>query len=296
MVSCNKDNAITNPQEDAVLSARDAYVWSKITSFSNKFNDSNSRDNVLVPSDSVVWYIETMLNIEMSVDTTFDKMQRGEFNYSLNVDESGYVLMSEISYVYDLLVADINNQIDQIDADYKYLIIADLFEQPSRDGSFGLAVYSYVGTHNRGTCYTAFTQDDNWYYGNNLGREDGYLLYHSDAGQQLAYRINNQKVVPEYEHVWVDVHTSPNAIGSPTNSRLFYQVSTTPPVIPYTDMTTFLWSIHYYAYNELEDTPYGFFPAGTEYANHWFRFINLWTNEPNPSDNILLSCYKLCLC
>ncbi len=284
--SCKKEDQSIMDNSNGKYTENALNIWNRLNSFNNKMKDGNSsRDIVLVPADSVIWYLENMLNIQLSVDTSFSTSDKYRENYTLDLDENGFVAMSELTTLYNQMESDIENQLGQIESDYKYLLIADLYEENSRSGDMEIALDGIYAT-GRFMTYTPFTEDDNWYYGHMLGREDGSYLYQSDAIVQLAMRINNQGIKPTFQYnTWLDPIQSPNNIGSPSNDRMFYEVAASAPVIEHNDMLTYLMSWHYLVYNSSSDIPYGYFPTGPGYEDYYFHLVDYWTNEQPPSDN-----------
>lgn len=282
--ACKKENQILKKDQVIEYTPEALNIWNRLNTFNQKLKGNNSRENILVPADSVVWYLESMLNIQLSVDTSFCDSYKYENSYTANVDEDGYVAMSELTVLFNTMVTDIESQLNQIDSDYKYLIIADLYEETSRTGNLEIALDGICAT-TRFQSYTAFTSIDNWYYGHMLGRSDGAFFKKSDGGQQLKIRINNQGIKPTFQYNnWLNIWQSPNNIGNSTNNRMYYEEATSAPIISYTEMTTLLMSMHYLVYNSSSDIPSGYFPTGVGNEDMWFKCINFWTNEEPPGD------------
>ena len=60
--------------------------------------------------------------------------------------------------------------------------------------------------------YWPFFDDDDWYFGNMLGRCDGTYIYESDGGQELKTRLNNPYIQ------WV----GPGSFVDPVQRHAFY--------------------------------------------------------------------------
>jgi len=277
----NTDKQIPDTLQVAEYTPAAMDIWKRLNTFNQRLKDVVSRDNVLIPADSVIWYLESMLNIQVSKDTTFCDLYKHETSYTASIDENGYVAMSELTILFNQMVLDIEYQLDQIDSDYKYLIIADLFEGSSRTGNLEIGLDGIFAI-NRFEAYTPFTDIDDWYYGNMLGRSDGAYEYVSDGGQQLKLRINNQGIKPTFQYnTWLNPQQSPILNATNTQNRMWAKIATGPPIINDTDMMVYLQNMHYLIYNSETDTPDGYF--SNEYGSEmYFRLINFWTSgEPN---------------
>ncbi|MDP2684911.1 MAG: hypothetical protein Q8P20_07810 [bacterium] len=189
--------------------------------------------------------------------------------------------MSDVTALFDQMVIDIEYQLCHIESEYKYLMVADLYEESSRSGTLAIGLDGFYAT-SRFQTYTPFTEDDDWYYGNMLGRDDGSYVGVSDAGQQLKLRINNQGVKPTFLYnTWLNPQQSPNLDATNTQNRMWAQTATSPPIIDNDDMLQYLINMHYLIYNSPSDIPSGYF--STSYGPEiYFNFINVWTSsEPN---------------
>ncbi len=279
--SCKKDKQIVNNEQSPEYTAKALNIWHKLVYFNEKIK-SGARDNELIPSDSAIWYLETLLNVQQAVDTAFNDSYMYEENYTIEVNENGLVNMNDVTTLYNQMVSDIEDELDQVESDYKFLIIVILEEQPSRDGNINIK-FGGVIAQGRFSTYTPFTDDDDWYYGNMLGREDGEYEHESDAGQQLKYRINNQGIKPTFTYnTWINPDQTINLYASNTQNRLYYEEAGSAPIINDTDMLMYLTNMHYLVYNDETDLIYGYFL--TTYGSEiYFKLMNLWTNvEPSP--------------
>ncbi len=228
---------------------------------------------------------DIQLNIQLSVDTSFCDSYKHNSVYTANVDENGYVAMSELTILFNQMVDDIENQLDQIESDYKFLIIADLYNEDSRSSNLVIELDGIYAT-SRFKSYTPFTDDDDWYYGNMLGRADTTYVGVSDGGQQLKLRLNNQGIKPTFQYnFWDDPQQTINLDATNTQNRVWAKIATSSPIISDTDMMLYLQNMHYLIYNSETDIPDGYF-LNSYGSEIYFKLIHFWTSaEPNSTGN-----------
>ena len=277
LYSCKKGSGVvdTDPASPAYTPEAMA-LWSKLNNFNQKIKSGLKTEEFISP-DSAMWYLEALFNVQQAKDTTFDDVVTYRRNYSLSVNTNGTVNMSDVAIIYNQLVADLQTELQNIDADYKFLIIADLQESTMKSGDFEMELTAGLGI-NPLVYYEEITTDDNWYYGNMLGRCDGSYFGQSDAGQELKRRFNNPKMeIPFPHNAWINVFTTRVLSNADYPDRIFHQNSTVPPCISYLALINYLKQGHYIIYNSSSQTPSGEKPAGL-----YYRLLDLWTNNPNP--------------
>lgn len=280
LYSCKKDVGISNEEHNGQYTPEAMALWSKLNNFNQKIKTGLKTEEFISP-DSAMWYLEALFNVQQATDTTFDDVVTYKRNYTLNVNTNGTVNMSDIVAVYNQLVADLQTELQNIDADYKFLIIADLQESTMKSGDFEMELTAGLGI-NPLIFYEPITTDDNWFYGNMLGRCDGSYFGQSDAGQELKRRFNNPEIALPFPHnAWINIANSPIISNDNYPGRIYYKHSLTIPCITYDSLQYFLSQGHYLIYNGTNDIP-----AGEKIEGLYFKAMDIWTNNPNPSDNI----------
>ncbi|MDP2722060.1 MAG: hypothetical protein Q8O72_04835, partial [Bacteroidales bacterium] len=270
---------LTSNEKNSEYTPEALAIWHKLVIFNEKMK-TGSRDNEVISADSAIWYLETMFNVQQATDTTFGNTVCYKKNYSLEVDEDGLVGMDEVTSVYSQMVLDLETELDQINSDFKYLIIADLGSQAARDGNLTLELTGSI-SRNPLQLYDPITEDDNWRYGNMLGECVNPHTW-SDAGIQLSTRMNDPHIEIQFPHnSWINIVNSGNIEPSSFPSRLFSETASSPPCLEYTELRNYLEQGYYFIYNHENETPSGFFPTTDDM---YFQSMTLWTNNPNPPD------------
>jgi hypothetical protein len=288
LYSCKKEAGIANTEQTGQTYTPEAMaLWSKLNNFNQKIKSGLKAEEFISP-DSAMWYLEALFNVQQATDTTFDDVVTYKRNYSLNVNTNGTVNMSDLAAVYNQLVADLQSEMQNIDADYKFMIIADLQETTMKSGDFEMELTAGIGI-NPLIYYEPITTDDNWYYGNMLGRCVN-TQWDSDAGQELLRRFNNPSMaLPNPSpYKWINPYVTPILTHEQFPNRIFHENATSPPCIEYTELEYYLKQGHYILYNTSTDIPSGTRPPSLNY-----RLMYLWTNNPNPPDNEYLHYYQI---
>lgn len=278
--SCRKDKvqSLMNEEQEISYTAEELSVWRNLTTFNQKIK-SGVRDEEFISPDSAMWYLEALYNVQETSNKPFAELVTFERSYSLALNENGTLNMSEVVSVYNQMLADLNIEFEQIDADYKYSVIGNLEELPSRDSDFTMSFVAAIGVFNPLFFYDEITTSDNWRSGNMKGKCTN-TQWDSDAGIQLKSRFNNPSIAHDTTSVWtivdyiiVDNDDFPN--------RIVNEYSTGgEPCIEYDELQYYLSQGHYILHNTLNNSPTGSRPDGYVY-----RFMRLWTNDDYPNDN-----------
>ena len=279
LYSCKKDAGVVDTYPASPTYTPEAMaLWSKLNNFNQKIKSGLKAEEFISP-DSAMWYLEALFNVQQATDTTFDDVVTYKRNYSLNVNTNGTVNMSDLVAVYNQLVADLQTELQNIDADYKFLIIADLQETTMKSGDFEMELTAGLGI-NPLFYYEPITTDDNWFYGNMLGRCDGTYLGQSDAGQELKRRFNNPNMAYPFPHnAWINIPIPVEISNANYPDRIFYEEALSNPCIEYDQLTYLLTQGHYIIYNDKNAELPSEKPDGL-----YFKALDLWTNNQNPPD------------
>lgn len=289
LYSCNKDSKIVPDEINSTneYTADEMALWNKLNNFNLKIKNGLKSEEFISP-DSAMWYLEALFNVQQAVDTTFDDVASYERTYTLDVNANGTVNMSNVTDLYNQLVTDLETELAMIDSDYKFLIIADLQQESLKSDEFNIKITGGLGI-NPLRYYEPITSDDNWFYGNMLGRCDGTYLWESDAGEELRRRFNDPKLAFPFPHnAWINPHVSGILTAAQFPGRIFYEIAPSAPCIEYDELETFLKQGHYIIYNESNESP-----SGVKPEDRRFRMLELWTNNPNPSDDIYMHYYQI---
>ena len=281
LASCSKETNtnrdITNDQQ---YTTEEMALWNKLNNFNQKIKYGLKSEEFISP-DSAIWYLEALLNVQHATDTSFDDVVTFRKNYQLQKNTDGTVSMSHVVDVYNILVGDLKDQLASLESEYKFLIIADLPRSMLKSEDLEIELTAGLGI-NPLVVYEPITVNDNWKYGNMLGRCDGSYFGQSDAGQELKRRFNNPEIALPFPHnAWINPYVSDILTSAQFPGRIFYEIASSTPCIEYDELETYLIQGHYLIYNTSTQSPLGVRPEGL-----YFRTLDLWTNNPNPSDNI----------
>lgn len=286
--SCQKEQGtVQNNDTGQTYTPEAMAIWSKLNNFNQKIKFGLKAEEY-ISSDSAIWYLEALLNVKHATDTTFDDVLTFKKSYQLPKNDDGTVSMSRVVEFYNVLVDDIQAQLDGIESEYNFLIIADLQQSTLKSDAVEVELNAGFGI-NPLALYEPITEDDNWFYGNMLGRCDGTFFGQSDAGQELKRRFNNPKMELPFPHnSWINVFKTDVLSHENYPGRIYYEVSPSAPCIEYDELRYLLTQGHYIIYNDSTDVVPGEKPPLL-----YFRMLDLWTNNPNPADSTYWHKYQI---
>ena len=241
MHSCKKDIEIDKQNYESVYTPEEISIWHRLVDFKNKI-DSPLKSDDYISQDSVVWYIETLLNsTEVYSDFLFTYFNMDSTNYQITVNHDGFVNMNDISTIYNQMVDTLSYQLGLINYNSKFVFLTDVEETDRNSTNLFISLQGIYGFNpNVLYIYEDFEDIDDWYYGNMLGRSDGAYEGESDAGFELERRLNNPIYTWAPGTVWglvtgweyaphYDYPTSSNPYG---DYRIFFDdISTTDPIL-----------------------------------------------------------------
>lgn len=284
--SCRKEaNSLGTNSNESTLE-NDYTVWNSIMDFKGKINASDRSSEFITP-DSALWYLEALFNVEQTTDTNFNYLDFDTSFYTLIPDGDGLVNINDIAVVYDEMLSVLETQLQSKNSDYKYLLVGDLsVNNQNRNTTFEMTLLSGFGIGPL-NCYDPFYNIDDWFYGNNLGRLDGFDLWYSDAGYELEKRFNNPKnCFFKGGGYWVSiVQKEADSLEYPEFK--YQEYSATIPWINDTLMRHYLSKGHSEIIYKYEADG-GERPAGKN-----FKICDVWTNNPNPSSTLYFHSYTL---
>jgi len=289
VTSCKKDNTNKPANQNDELIAKSKKVISLIKKFDGKMS-SNLKSGEVIGIDSAVWNMEALQNYEYANPGEATKdFDVAKSNYTLDLDENGQVLMSDVQAVYAQMEDTLTLKLEQIPGDEKVVRFSDVALDSIEGNTAYLSTtlgFGYTWLLNR---YWPFNTSDNWYwgtlgqeYGNPpLGKCDGTQYGVSDASDELQWRLNNPVVLPADPFIWTALETNydvngfsfPGSNGEP---RLY--VGWDYPeenCLTHDMLTNYLLQSHYI----INDYAEGVRPAGKTFAS---VIINDWLAElPN---------------
>ena len=291
--ACKKDTdkMQINTNSEQQYSAYEWEVYYKLQTFKNKIESPLKTDDY-ISQDSVVWYIETLLNsTEVDSDASFTYFFRDSTNYQIPINSDGLVNMSDISTVYNQMVDTLSHHLGLINFNNKFVFLTDVEKTDENSATMFLSLEGIYGANpNVLYIYEDFEDIDDWYYGNMLGRNDGAYIGESDAGFELERRLNNPSYAWAPGTVWGDVsedHYAPH-FDYPTTTnpygdfRIFCDnISTTDPILLNEHLDYYLNEAHWIL-NTVDDPSTPDIKEGlrpSEYLS--FKFVDVKTSNPN---------------
>jgi len=256
--SCKKDKIIEKQNIESVYTEEAMAIWHKLVNFKNKM-DFSFKDNEPMTSDSALWYLEALYNVQYGYpDTAFRRFFVDTSYYQIPFNLNQLHDFANVTTTYNQIIDTLNYQLNQIESEFKYLYIADLSIIDSSGINLSLQLVSNIG-FDPWVLYEPFDEDDNWLYGNMMGKCDGTHQWESDAGEELQWRLNSPNFVPsgsgKFHFVWRtdawywEYPTNSNPYG---NYEIFQELGdTTPPCLEYYELQYYLPKAHDILYNTI---------------------------------------------
>ena len=215
MGSCKKDVS-TQPEtlkDDQTVQSKQ--IISLIVNFEAKLSNPLKSDETL-SLDSAVWNMEALQNYEYAnpAEATKD-FEVAKSNYTLDLDENGQVLMSDVQTVYAQMEDTLAIKLEQIPSDEKFVRFADVAIDSIEGGTAYVSTTLGFGYTWLLNTYWPFSTSDNWYWGTlsqeygtpPVGKCDGTQVGVSDGSDELQWRLNNPVVLPSEPFIWTEIET-----------------------------------------------------------------------------------------
>jgi len=190
--SCKKES-FNNPSGVTIkqsYTAQELSIWKNLNNF-NRLIKSNEKSGESISADSAIWYMEALFNATETSQEQFDDFYTDSAFYTIAVDNDGNVNMDDVSEVYSTMVSDFQTRLAAFDETHKIIVLADLVKiGNAKSGEMQVGVNRGFGLDPM-FLYDTFDLDDNWYYGNQLGKCNDASTRGSDAGFELERRFNN---------------------------------------------------------------------------------------------------------
>ncbi len=221
--SCKKETNLKNASNNipTFMSNNDIHLRNIILNFRNNISKHYKTGSSLT-IDSSIWYIETTINYTYSWDNfEFIPISVDSLIYTLPLDNNGEVLQSDVDSIYSLIVNDLGIIYDTINANIKHLVVTDVFLTNTNNNSANIQVNTTFGI-NPLLIYGSFDPEDDWLYGDDLGKCD-HSITESDAAEEIEFKLNNPENPPqpppggyyyydeiEYKDIWPEDWPNPN--------------------------------------------------------------------------------------
>jgi hypothetical protein len=194
LFSCKKDNIEQQPNIDSEMMIQSKKVVALINAFDRKMEGA-LKSGETISLDSAVWNLEASLNFNYAdPEEAVGKYSFSKYNYTLDVDANGEVLLSDAQTLYATMEQDLSN--NHKSGEEEVIIFSDV----AVDSIDGMTAYmSGTNGYSSGIArhYTPF--DDDWVWGTlggslvgNCDQDD----FSSDGSNELEWRLNNPLPVP----------------------------------------------------------------------------------------------------
>lgn len=204
LFACKKDR-LTEPQSnynvDVEHSGRTSeYIIKRIKDFDKRLmqiKQGVSRGEQRIDIDSALWNIESLFNASFSFpELNYVEKRKQELSYTIKVHDGKYVMMGDVSVLYDDIIATVREAYrnDGIDTDKSLMSVivkrGDVFSD-----KIGIKLLVITGrtaqkqSNLKAQLWGPFGDDDCWYFGEYGGScEDPTILF--DAAKALENVIN----------------------------------------------------------------------------------------------------------
>lgn len=229
--SCKKDVSTQPDTPKSEQMAQSKQIISLIEKFEAKLSNPLKTDETL-SLDSAIWNMEALQNYEYANPGEATKdFEVAKSNYTLDLDESGQVLLSDVQAVYTQMEDTLTLKLEQIPSDEKVVRFADVAIDSIEGGTAYVSTTLGFGYTWLLNTYWPFNTGDNWYWGTltqeygtlPLGKCDGTQVGVSDGSDELQWRLNNPVVLPAEPFIWTDLETNEYVNGfdhlSPTTGE-----------------------------------------------------------------------------
>ncbi len=249
LFSCQKNEEAEVGSEQQFQMTESAQIaYNKLVAFKQAL-DNPQKSTTTMQLDSAEWYVEAFYNVTQGYpDSVFGKFEVDTMFYTLPLDENQMAAISDLGLLLDNMENHLNSLLAQTGSEVAHMVVGDVvIDFTGRSSDAVITVYTGLG-FGTGRLYQPFADDDDWYYGNMLGRCDGQYQWESDAGEELEWRFNSPNpyyvsypaclngkiVIIDASHVWET---------GLTDNRIYYDLiegSFDPPCLDSQTLNTLL--------------------------------------------------------
>jgi hypothetical protein len=193
--SCKKEQEpMTNPVDQAQLE-KSQQIIRQIEGFDTKLN-SNLKSGESISVDSLVWYTEALENYNHArPDLAYENFVVNKTTYTVT-HNNGSLSLTDAADVYANMQTDLANEMADLEGSDNYLKLTDVALDSVQGNTAFLSASRVLGLRLVASIYEPFDEDDDWYWGYDLGKCDGTMAGVSDASNEIQRRMNNPWVVP----------------------------------------------------------------------------------------------------
>lgn len=192
LFSCQKnEEAQVGSEQQFQMTESAQMAYNKLVAFKQALANPQ-KSTTSMQLDSAEWYVEAFYNVTLGYpDSLFGKFEVDTMYYSMPLDENQMVGISDLGLLLDNMENHLNSLLAQTGSEVAHMVVGDVVVDFSgRSSEAEITVYTGLG-FGTGRLYQPFADDDDWYYGNMLGRCDGQYQWESDAGEELEWRFNS---------------------------------------------------------------------------------------------------------
>lgn len=249
MFSCKKETEPTNQllEQSAQYSEFELKLARQLQGFKTQL-DNPLKTGYTLSSDSARWYLQLLFNVDRAYTEEPHKIVRKDtIYYELPLSENR-ATFTYMNGLYQEMIIDFESLEQEIDNAGIVPVYGMLNTMNQTQSLLTLRMIFAWGAPYYGN-YIPFSEDDDWYYGNMLGRCDGQYQWDSDAGEELEYKfLNDQLFAYVNAGSWIDFlpHISlfADAFYEPFYDEhlIYWEIAPTapPPCIPHNKMNFYL--------------------------------------------------------
>ncbi|MBS4060973.1 MAG: hypothetical protein KG029_11290 [Bacteroidetes bacterium] len=192
LFSCQKnEEAEVGSEQQFHMTESAQMAYNKLVAFKQAL-DNPQKSTTSMQLDSAEWYVEAFYNVTQGYpDSLFGKFEVDTMYYTLPLDENQMVGISDLGLLLDNMENHLNSLLTQTGTEVAHMVVGDVvIDFSGRSSEAVITIYTGLG-FGTGRLYQPFADDDDWYYGNMLGRCDGQYIWESDAGEELEWRFNS---------------------------------------------------------------------------------------------------------
>ncbi len=210
LLSCTKDQ--TNPTNNEMY-AESFKLYRSLKTFEQKLDNADLlKSGELVEVDSLVWYVEALINYQYAVpDQAFEKFIRNQSYYSLEMSGSLMVPLNEALLLYEFIELLYEDELEQIPSDEKQLRLTDVALDSITGNTAHLSITNIYGSGGAVGYYRPFEEGDDWIWGTltqiygdpPAGKCNGTMVGVSDGSDELMKKLNNPLIQYAGPYTWI---------------------------------------------------------------------------------------------
>ncbi|MCD4695369.1 MAG: hypothetical protein K8S16_03925 [Bacteroidales bacterium] len=209
--SCSKQEAveqINDQKQEVKMSDEDITFCNKLVEFKKKVEyiteTPGFKSGEIMSVDSAIWYLETLFNATYGFPyEQYTNTKTDETVLQIDINANGEVSLDDVVAMYDEIVNIVTQYYYNSGFNEKGFLLLDLEQGEINGNQLEIGLRSVTGEKGEG--WEPFGPDDDWLYGNFLGRCD-YTQDTTDAAEEIQKALNNHKPLvyppPGYHFVY----------------------------------------------------------------------------------------------